>query len=72
MKLTKNADPDKYRYSGLGTGFDACAQLLWSDGSCYFWCGYELILHVDNNKKGHLVFGERVTQRLLHVKKIRS
>ena len=23
MKSTKNADPDKYRYSGYGIGFDA-------------------------------------------------
>ena len=23
MKLTKNADPDKYRYGGYGIGFDA-------------------------------------------------
>ena len=24
VKLTKNAPPDKYSYSGYGTGFDAC------------------------------------------------
>ena len=24
VKLTKNADPDKYKYSGYGTEFDLC------------------------------------------------
>ena len=28
MKLTTNADPDKYRHSGYGVGFDARSQLL--------------------------------------------
>ena len=27
VKLTKNADPDKYWYNGYGIGFDACSQL---------------------------------------------
>ena len=26
MKLTKNADPDKYRYGGYGIGFDALSR----------------------------------------------
>ena len=33
VKLTMNADPDKYGYSCYGTGLDACSQFLWSDGS---------------------------------------
>ena len=33
LKLTKNADFDKYRYTGYGIGFDALTQFSWSDGS---------------------------------------
>ena len=25
VKLTKNADPDKYSYSGYGIGFNSCS-----------------------------------------------
>ena len=31
VKLTSNVDPDKYRYSGYGIGFDARLPLPWSD-----------------------------------------
>lgn len=34
MKLTKKADPGKYRYRGYDNWFDARSQLLLSDGSC--------------------------------------
>ena len=30
VKLTKHADPDKYFYSGYGTGFDTCSTSLLS------------------------------------------
>ena len=33
LKLTKNADPDKYKYGGYGIGFDWCSEFLLSDGS---------------------------------------
>ena len=33
VKLSKNADPDKYSYSGYGIGFDACRTFSSSDGS---------------------------------------
>ena len=33
-KLTKNADPDKYRYTGQGIGFDSRSEFLFTDG-CY-------------------------------------
>ena len=32
-KLTKNADPDKYKYSGYGLGFDSRSEFLFTDGS---------------------------------------
>ena len=31
MKLTKNADPDKYKHSGYGIGFDSRLQVSWTD-----------------------------------------
>ena len=33
VKLTKNADPDKYKYIGYGIGFDSCSEFLFRDGS---------------------------------------
>ena len=33
VKLTKNADPDIYRYSEYGTGFDTRGSFSFSDGS---------------------------------------
>ena len=47
VKLTTNTDPDKYRYSGFGVGFDASASFSLSDGSgllkTFIWCRYEFI-----------------------------
>ena len=42
VKLTKNADPDKYKHSGYGIGFDSCSELLFEKifmgKKChYFW-----------------------------------
>ena len=33
VKLTKNADPDKYKYSGYDTGFDSRSEYWSTDGS---------------------------------------
>ena len=33
VKLTKNADLDKYKYTGYGMGFDSCSEVLFTDGS---------------------------------------
>ena len=33
VKLTKNADPDKYKYSDYGRGFDSRSEFLFTDGS---------------------------------------
>ena len=51
MKLTKNVDPDKYRYSGYCAGFDARSQLSWSDGS---WGKNAVIFGVDNSYSVHV------------------
>ena len=31
-KLTKNANPDKYKYGGYGIGFNSCWQFSFKDG----------------------------------------
>ena len=33
VKLTKNADLDKYKYAGYGIGFDSYSEFLFTDGS---------------------------------------
>ena len=33
VKLTENADLDKYKYSGYGIGFDSCSKFSSTDGS---------------------------------------
>ena len=48
VKLTKNADIDKYKYSGYGTGFDSHRFYTHPSGetgrnAIIFWCRYELI-----------------------------
>ena len=42
VKLTKDADPDKYKNSGYGIGFDLRSEFSFTDGSMgkkwhYFW-----------------------------------
>ena len=32
VKLTKNADPDKYKYSGYSIGFNSRSRFSWRDG----------------------------------------
>ena len=46
VKLTENADPDKYRYSGYGIGYDATSQFSWADGR---WCENAISFRVDNS-----------------------
>ena len=51
VKLTKNTDPDKYKYSGYGLGFDYHLQFSWTDGSM----GKNVIIFgVDNNPSVHI------------------
>ena len=33
VKLTEDADPDKYKYSGYNIGFDSCSTFLLPNGS---------------------------------------
>ena len=50
MKLTKNADPDKYVYIGYNIGFDVRSQFSWSNGEC----GKNVVIFgVDNSSSVH-------------------
>ena len=69
VKLTKNADPNKYGYSGYGTGFDALSQFSlskgeWSKDVVTFRYNNGSFVHADNRKKDTLVLGESSTYGL--------
>ena len=66
FKLTKNPDPDKYRYNGYGIGFDARSQFLlsnseWGKNDVIFGVDNSSSVHDDNRKKDILVFCEGPT-----------
>ena len=74
VKLTKNVDIDKYRYSGYGIGFDR-RESFSSPGSGF---GQNVIIfepdmsssvHVDNKGKDILILGSGPTQGLNFQKK---
>ena len=69
VKLTKNADPDEYKYSGYSIGFDLRSEFSLSDGSM----GKKVIIngakmsssvHIDNKGKDILILREGPTQGL--------
>ena len=69
IKLTKNADPDKHKYTGHGRGFDSPLEFLFTDGNY----GKPVIIsgpdmsssvHVDNKRKDIFILGEGPTHRL--------
>ena len=69
VKLAKNADPDKYVYTGYGTGFDSRSVFLLPDSSMgknaiTFGADMSSSLHIDNKKKDILVLGFGPTQGL--------
>ena len=68
VKLTKNPDIDKYKYSGYGVGFDRKGKFSFGDGFgrnvIIFGVEMSSSVHVDNNKKDILILGEGITQGL--------
>ena len=69
VKLTKNADPDKYKYSGHDIGFDSRSQFSWTDGSngknvIIFGVDYSSSVHIDSRNKNIVVLGEGSTKGL--------
>ena len=71
VALTKNADIDKYEYSGNGIGFDRRSSFSFPSGgfgqnALIFGADMSSSAHVDNKKKYILVLGKGPTQGLEH------
>ena len=71
VTLTKNADIDKYRYSGYGIGFDRREGFSFPSGGfgqnvLIFGIDKSFSTHIDNKKKDILVLGIGPTQGLEH------
>ena len=71
VTLTKNADIDKYGYSGYGIGFDRRSSFSIPGGGfgqniLIFGADMSSSPHIDNKKKDILVLGKGPTQGLEH------
>ena len=69
--MTKNADIDKYGYSGYGIGFDRRGSFSFPGGGfgqnvIIFGADMSSSVHIDNKKKDILVLRKRPTQGLEH------
>ena len=69
--LTKNADPDKYKYNGYSIGFDSRSEFPFTDRSIernviIFGADLSSSVHVHNKGKYILILGEGPTQGLRH------
>ena len=70
VELVKNADIDKYKYSGHGIGFDVKGTFSFPTGGFgknYVIFGVDMnsSAHVDNKKKDTLIIGEGTTEGLV-------
>ena len=69
VTLTKNADTEKYKYSGYGIGFDRRSSFSFPNGGfgkneLIFGADTSSSIHIDNKKKDILVLGRGPTQGL--------
>ena len=69
VSLTKNADIDKYKYSGYGIGFDSGELYLLRNGTfgrnaIIFGVDMNSSVHVDNKGKDILILGKGPRQAL--------
>ena len=69
VTLTKNADIDKYRYSGYGIGFDRKGSFSFPGGGfgqnvIIFGADMSSSTHIDNKGKDILILGVGPTQGL--------
>ena len=69
VTLTKNADIEKYKYSGYGIGFDRRSSFSFPSGGfgqnvLIFGADMSTSIHIDNKKKDILVIGREPTQGL--------
>ena len=67
VRLTKNADIDKYGYSGYGTGFNRKSSFSFPGGRLgqnviMFRVDMSSSVHVDNKKKDIVILGKGPTQ----------
>ena len=62
VKVTKNADPHKYKYSGCDKGFYSLSQFSWTDWSkgkkLTFGGNNSSSVHIDDRNKNILVLSE--------------
>ena len=69
VKITKNADPDKYSYSGYGNGFGSGSLFSipnfdWGKNAVIFRVEISSSVHIDNNNRNILILGKGPTQGL--------
>ena len=69
VKINKNADPDKYPYSGCGIGLDSRSLFSirncdWRQNFVIFGVDMSSSMHTDNKNKDILILGKGPTQRL--------
>ena len=69
VKLTKNADSDKYKYRGCSIGFDSPPEFLFTNGSfgkniISFGADISSSVHDNNKEKYILILVEGPKQRL--------
>ena len=69
VKLTQNADSDKYIYTGYGIGFDLGSEFSLPDGSVrknviIFGADMRSSVHINNKGKDIVILGEGPTQGL--------
>ena len=68
VKLTKNADPDKYEYNGYGIRLDSRSKFSWLDESngkkFIFGVDHSSSVHIDKRNKDISILGEGSTQGL--------
>ena len=67
VKLTKNVDPDKYKYSSYGIAFDSRSEFSLPDGtmernSIILGADMSSSVHIDNKGKDILILGKGPTQ----------
>ena len=67
VNLTKNADLDKYKYSGYSIGFDSCSEVLFTDRSfgknvIIFGADMRLSVQIDNKNNDILVLDKGSAQ----------
>ena len=69
VKLTRNVDLEKCKYTGYGIGFDFCSRFLFTDGSfgknvIVFGADMRSSVHVDDKRKDILILVEEPIQGL--------